>query len=340
MIKKSIFLVAVLLSACVKTNTPSNNNIYEGAQFILNEGAFTGGTATIDAVGLADSNPNQQQIFSTLNGYALGNIGQHMIIADSLLIVSINNGGMVRGLSRTTILEKWLTFISNPRYLGESSEHLLVTSWGSNYLKRLNKYTGIIQDSIDVFGVSEQVFVDGDVAYVGLNGGFSNDNRVAIVDLDTKSVDTVIVGDKPNSFAQIGNDVIVLCSGYEDWVGGASTPASLWRINSMGVATEIIRAPSSSDHAIELKTDGTNLYFLNASYSGAVVKTTNSNPTSWPTTAITPSGAYNLDLINNILFFHDAKDFASEGTIYKYDLNGNLLDSLQAGIIPRQVVQN
>ena len=121
MIKKSICLVAVLLSACVKTNTPSNNNIYEGAQFILNEGAFTGGTATIDAVGLADSNPNQQQIFSTLNGYALGNIGQHMIIADSLLIVSINNGGMVRGLSRTTILEKWLTFISNPRYLGESS---------------------------------------------------------------------------------------------------------------------------------------------------------------------------------------------------------------------------
>ena len=339
MIKKSIFLVAVLLSACVKTNTPSNNNIYEGAQFILNEGAYIGGTATIDAVGLADSNPNQQQIFSTLNGYALGNIGQHMIMADSLLIVSINNGGVVRGLSRATILEKWHTFISYPRYLGESSEHLLVTNWGSNYLKRLNKFTGVIQDSIDVFGVSEQLYIHDDVAYVALNGGSDNDNRVAIVDLYTRSVDTVIVGDKPNSFAQIGNDVIVLCSGYEDWVGGASTPASLWRINSMGVATEIIRAPSSSDHATELKTDGTNLFFLNASYSGAVVKT-NSNPTSWPTDEITPSGAYNLDLINNVLFFHDAKDFASEGIVYKYDLNGNLLDSLQAGIIPRQVIQN
>jgi len=40
------------------------------------------------------------------------------------------------------------------------------------------------------------------------------------------------------------------------------------------------------------------------------------------------------------LFVHDAKDFASEGTVYQYDLNGNLLDSLPAGIIPRQVLQN
>jgi hypothetical protein len=336
--KKSLFLIPLVLSACVKTPLPPDDNFYESALFILNEGAFTGGTATIDAIGVSNDS-NQQQVFSTVNGYALGNIGQHMITADSLLVVSVNNGGVVRGLSRSTMLEQWSTLISAPRYLGESSEHIVVTSWGSNYLKILNKFTGFIQDSINVFGVSEQVYVQGDVAYVGLNGGFSNDNRVAIVDLNTKSVDTVVVGDKPNSFVQLGADIYVLCSGYEDWSSvPSSTAASLWKINN-GVATEIISAPSTSDHAIELKTDGTDLYFLNATYSGAVVKT-NSNPASWPAAAITPSGAYNLDLINNVLFVHDAKDFASEGTVYQYDLSGNVLDSLPAGIIPRQVIQN
>ena len=117
---------------------------------------------------------------------------------------------MVRGLSRNTMIEKWSTLISAPRYLGESSEYLVVTNWGSNYLKILNKFTGFIQDSINVFGVSEQVHIQGDVAYVGLNGGFSNDNRVAIVDLNTKSVDTVMVGDKPNSFVQLGGHLRAL----------------------------------------------------------------------------------------------------------------------------------
>ncbi|PSR06791.1 MAG: hypothetical protein C7N14_07825 [Bacteroidetes bacterium] len=336
--KKSLFLIPLVFSACVKTPLPPDDNFYESALFILNEGAFTGGTATIDAIGVANDS-NQQQVFSTVNGYALGNIGQHMITADSLLVVSVNNGGVVRGISRNTMIEQWSTLISAPRYLGESSEYIVVTNWGSNYLKILNKFTGFIQDSINVFGVSEQVHVQGDVAYVGLNGGFSNDNRVAIVDLNTKSVDTVVVGDKPNSFVQLGADIYVLCSGFEDWSSmPSSTAASLWKINN-GVATEIMSAPTNSDHAIELKTDGTDLYFLNASYSGAVVKS-NSNPASWPTAAITPTGAYNLDLINNVLFVHDAKDFASEGTIYQYDLNGNLLDSLPAGIIPRQVLQN
>ena len=336
--KKSLFLIPLVFSACVKTPLPPDDNFYESALFILNEGAFTGGTATIDAIGVANDS-NQQQVFSTVNGYALGNIGQHMITADSLLVVSVNNGGVVRGISRNTMIEQWSTLISAPRYLGESSEYIVVTNWGSNYLKILNKFTGFIQDSINVFGVSEQVHIQGDVAYVGLNGGFSNDNRVAIVDLNTKSVDTVVVGDKPNSFVELGNDIFILCSGYEDWSGSGSTPASLWKINSSGTVTEVVSAPSASDHAIELKTDGTNLYFLNASYSGAVVKT-NSNPVSWPTMAITPSGAYNFDLMSNTLYVHDAKDFASEGTVYQYDLNGNLLDSLPAGIIPRQVIQN
>jgi hypothetical protein len=325
------------MAACTKTSLPAEQTVYEDALIILNEGAFTGGTATLDAVG-GSVDTIVQSAFSTENGYALGNIGQHMILADSLLVVSVNNAGVVRGISRKSMLERWSTLLEGPRYLAESGDRLVVTTWSSNYIKILDKFSGQIIDSINVFGVSEQIYADGQVLYIGLNGGFGNDNRVAVVDLYTNNVDTLIVGDKPNSFVQIGSTVYVLCAGYEDWAGTGSTPASLWKIEN-GTAMQMITAPTSGDHAIELKTDGTDFYFLNASYSGAVVKTS-LNPVVWPSTAITNPGGYNLDMINDILYVHDAKDYASAGKIYQYDLNGALLDSIDAGIIPRQALAN
>lgn len=325
------------MAACTKTSLPAEQTVYEDALIILNEGAFTGGTATLDAVG-GSVDTIVQSAFSTENGYALGNIGQHMILADSLLVVSVNNAGVVRGISRKSMLERWSTLLEGPRYLAESGDRLVVTTWSSDYIKVLDKFSGQTLDSIDVFGVSEQIYADGHVLYVGLNGGFGNDNRIAVVDLNTNNVDTLIVGDKPNSFVQIGSAVYVLCTGYEDWAGSGSTPASLWKIEN-GTAMQVIAAPTSGDHAIALKTDGTDLYFLNASYSGAVVKTS-LNPAVWPSTAITNAGGYNLDMINDILYVHDAKDYASAGKIYQYDLNGTLLDSIDAGIIPRQALAN
>ena len=336
--KKGLLLIALCtVGACTKTPLPAESTVYEDALLILNEGAFTGGTATIDAIG-ANSDTVIQSAFSTENGFSLGNIGQHMLHADSLLVISLNNAGVIRGISRKTMLEHWSTLVAGPRYVAESGNKLVVTTWSSDYIKVLDKYTGQLTDSINVFGVSEQVHADGDVVYVGLNGGFGNDDRVAVVDLNTSSVDTLEVGDKPNSFVQIGTAVYVLCTGFEDWSGSGSTPASIWRIEN-GTATEIIEAPTSSDHAIALKTDGTNLYFLNASYSGAVVKTSLA-PAVWPSNAITNTGGYNLDLLANVLYVHDAKDYASEGKIYQYDLTGMLLDSINAGIIPRQVLAN
>lgn len=336
--KKHVIAISVLaLAACTKTPLPAEMTPYEDALLVLNEGAFTGGTATIDAIG-AQNDTVITSAFSVENGFALGNIGQHMIKTDSLLAVSINNGGVVRGISRKTLQEKWSTLVAGPRYLAESSNKLVVSTWASDYIKVLDKYTGQFIDSINVFGVSEQLHADGDMVYVGLNGGFGNDHRIAVVDLNTKTVDTLLVGDKPNSFVQLGSAVYVLCAGFEDWAGSGSTAASLWKIEN-GATTEILSAPTSADHASALKTDGTNLYFLNASYSGAVVKTS-MNPSVWPTATITNAGGYNLDLINDVLYVHDAKDYASAGKIYQYDLTGMMLDSIDAGIIPRQVLAN
>ena len=337
-IKLMIALTFTLLIITSCENTiDKTESIYDGATLILNEGAFTGGTATIQVV---TTDTVIENAFQLENGFPLGNIGQHMIKADSLIVVTLNNGGIVRGIGASSLLSQWSAEISSPRYVAYSGESIIVSTWGSNFIKVLDPFTGVILDSINVFGLSEAVHIDYPVAYIALNGGFSNDHRVAVVDLVTKTVDTVTVGDKPNSFVQMNGDLYVLCEGYQDWTTAAnSTPASLWKIDTnTGSSVETVNAGSNTIHASALRTDGTNLYFLNNTYNGAVVSI-EPGSMDWPTLDLTAGIGYSLDVINDTLYVHNAKDFASSGVIYICDKQGNTLDSMATGLIPRQILK-
>ena len=335
--KLNLICISVLigLGSCTKTPLPSSKTVYDKSYLLLNEGAFTGGTATIQAI---SKDSVIEQSFLTENGLPLGNIGQHMLIEDTVLAVSLNNAATVRGISRATMQEMWTSSVASPRFMASTGSQLVVANWGSDYIKLLDLYSGTVDDSINVYGVSESVLIDYPMAYVTLNGGFGNDQRVAIVDLTTKSVDTVTVGDKPQSLVKTGGLVYVLCAGYEDWAGTGSTPASIWTIEASGNAQELIAAPTSSDHASYLRTDGNELFFLNATYNGAIVKTSFS-PSSWPAITLSPSVGYALDLQKDTLYLHNAKDFASNGTTYSYSTTGHVIDSVDAGIIPRQLLK-
>lgn len=337
-IKLMIALTFTLLIITSCENTiDKTESIYDGATLVLNEGAFTGGTATIQVV---TNDTVIENAFQLENGFPLGNIGQHMIKADSLIVVTLNNGGIVRGIGASSLLSQWSAEISSPRYVAYSGESIIVSTWGSNFIKVLDPFTGVILDSINVFGLSEAVHIDYPVAYIALNGGFSNDHRVAVVDLVTKTVSTVTVGDKPNSFVQMNGDLYVLCEGYQDWTTAAnSTPASLWKIDTnTGSSVETVNAGSNTIHASALRTDGTNLYFLNNTYNGAVVSMEPSSM-DWPTLDLTAGIGYSLDVINDTLYVHNAKDFASSGVIYICDKQGNTLDSMATGLIPRQILK-
>lgn len=327
-------LIAASLFSC-KPATTDEPSVFENAKFLLNEGAFTGGTATISAF-----TPDTviEQAFISQNAMPLGNIGQHIIKDDSLLFVAVNNGNLVRGISANTLKSKWQSAVSSPRYMAMADGNLLVTNWGGNMLQILDAQTGSILDSIDIYGVSEAIHVDYPIAYVALNGGFGLDNRVAVVDLNTKAVDTLVVGDKPNSFAVANNELYVLCEGYQDWSGSGSTAGSLWKITFTS-ATEVLTAPTGGDHGAALRSDGSLLYFLNATYNGALVSVNPNAATTWPTNTLSAGVGYNLDLIDDTIYLHNAKDFASAGVVYMLDKQGTILDSLAAGVIPRQIIK-
>jgi hypothetical protein len=75
---KPLFIADTLgLASCTKTPLPATETVYDHSYLVLNEGAFTGGTATLTAIA-PDS--TVEQAFLTENGLPLGNIGQHMLL--------------------------------------------------------------------------------------------------------------------------------------------------------------------------------------------------------------------------------------------------------------------
>jgi hypothetical protein len=76
-------------------------------------------------------------------------------------------------------------------------------------------------------------------------------------------------------FAVIGNELFILCSGDENFGTGGDTPASIWKYEGYSNgATEVAAPSNASKHGIGFSSDGTDAYFLNASYDGAIVKWT------------------------------------------------------------------
>ena len=59
---------------------------------------------------------------------------------------------------------------------------------------------------------------------------------------------------------------------------------------------------------------------------------------NWQTSAMTLPGGYKLNAHEGNLFFLDAKDYASNGELRVYSTSGDLLETVPAGVIPRQVI--
>jgi hypothetical protein len=49
-------------------------------------------------------------------------------------------------------------------------------------------------------------------------------------------------------------------------------------------------------------------------------------------------GGYNLNAHNGNLYFFDAKDYASSGEVRVYNTSGAVVETVPAGVIPRQII--
>ena len=342
----SLAFLGLLLASCTSYDDNLSDTIpadYEKGILITNEGPFNNGSGTITFIS-EDFSTVEQKIYRTVNGSDLGNIVQSMGFTDSRAYIVVSNSQKIMIADRYTFQKKdsIVTGLENPRYfasLGQNSGY--VTDWGDpldnndDYVALIDLRTNTITSTIPVPFGPEKILNHGGKIYVAHQGGYAHNNLISVI--SGNSVEhTITVGDVPNSMVVVGDFLYVMGNGKPDYSGN-ETSGSITKINL--VSNEVVETYDfgTTDHPSGLTADGAQLFY---NLNGKVYKI-NPNSIDLPGTPIIDGSFYAMEARNGKLYATDAKDFASRGSLYVYDLSNNQqIRDIQTGIVPGGIYFN
>lgn len=341
----SAALLTLTLASCeddtpvVTPNTGgTGNNVY-----VLNEGNYTKGNA---AVSLFDqtSKALTPDIFQAVNQATLGDVVQSMAVVGNEGYVVVNNSNKIEVVSLPDFKSlSTVTGLSQPRYLlpvsGQNKAYL--SEWvGGPYpapyvagrVSQLNLETNAVTGRTPVgINPGRPVALNGSI-YVPNQG----DNTVSVLSEASGALTgTIAVAAGPSEVVADKNGRLwVLCAG--DY---ATAPSVLIRLlpSAPNDQTRLPFALSGgSASGLRLSPDGQQLYY---SYRGAEYRMSVTD-TALPTTPFIRRSFYGFDIDprTNTLFATNAADFASPGSLLRYQPNGTLLDTVIVKINPNGVV--
>ena len=341
-----LFTISLFLFSCTDDDDPvqETKGEYESGYFITNEGPFQNGTGTITFVG--DDGKVEQEVYKTVNGENLGNIVNSMYIDGDKAYIVVNNSGLIVVVNRNT-MEKLAVIqgngINNPRHFVVAEGKGFVSNWGDpldpsdDFIAVVDLDVNEVRSTIPVGEGPERMLETSEGLFVALQGGFGHNNKVVLIDPAINQViNTIEVGDVPNSLeADDDGNVWVLCGGKPAWTGD-QTPGKLFRINLSDLSTSFQQF-DTVEHPGLLSFDNGQLYY----HMNGKVFRMNSGAAELPVEGIAGLEGfyYGMSVENGEMYGTDAGDFASEGTVKVFNVNsGALLSTIEAGIIPGQVV--
>lgn len=337
-----VFALFFVMAGCVKDDPDPQDGPFpieagEGV-FILNEGGFNAGNASVDYFRFADDSLFSG-LYQTQNGQPLGDVLQSMAFWGGNAFLVVNNSQKIIGVNPENLNQTSAIgpFVS-PRYLLPlPSGKAYLTDLFSNYIHivdlRSGQKTG---DSIQVNGWTEEMLRVGREVFVV--NRFTND--ILVIDTLTRQLTgKVDVGFDPTSLVQDKNGKLwTLCSGSETLV----EKGGLWRIDPASKTVEAFFEFSDFNLGIapRLRIDGSGevIYFLkNDIYKMSI------NDLSLPAAPLVANGGrnlYSLDIhpLTGEVFTSDALDFSQQGTIYRYTSDGEEIRSFKAGVNPNGFV--
>ncbi|MFM8565635.1 MAG: YncE family protein [Bacteroidota bacterium] len=339
---RKFITVLSIMAALVACDPQTAPGAFETGLYVLNEGAFMGGTATITHWSSDDSVTTDA--FAAVNGRSLGNLGNSLAADADRIYVVLNGAAAVEVLEYPGLASVGrATGFASPRHaVVLDGGDLAVTDWGRNRVYRVNASSLQLTDSVDLAGGPEAMVLHQDELWVTHSGAYGIDSVVSVLDAATFDVlATVEVGFNPTSAVKLGSELYVLCSGYTDWSGGGGDrPAALVRVN---LATRSVSATYAAvyptDRPTKLQTDGQVLYWIRDGYTGDVLRM-NATDLDYPAYVWISGSAYGLfaDPATRQLYVLDAKDFQQTGEVRRYSAGGQLEATVPAGIVPTAAI--
>ena len=343
--KNTIFLIAIglMLTSCQNDSIRPNINIglYEDGYFVTNEGNFGTGNGSISFV--SENGAVSNNIFEETNSFSLGDVVQSMEIINEKAYIVVNNSSKIEVANIDSMTHvATINGLISPRYILQvSDERAYISDWGIGGIHILDLNTNSIISTISTGQGPEKMLFKDNKAYICNVGGFGLDNTVSVIDTENDVLITNInVGDKPNSIVEDANgNIWVLAGGNTEydanWNVVAETPGELTNINSETYNVDGSIVFEVGDHPKDLIIDdnGTTLYFSNGSWSKSVFSFNIYN-NMLSTNPIIAKSFYSIGFNDNYIYGTDVKDYVQNGWTYKYNTNGEVVDSSEVGIIP------
>ena len=237
--KQIILLISTLIIVgCDSTVVSSDETSLENSSwvFVANEGAYGASNGSISMI---DDFGN---VYET---EFIGDVVQSFEVYNDKLIVLVNNSHKLKiyditpeGLSMPGI--EIDTEGSSPRELLVIDNKVYFTNWNTQDVKVFNLYNYVMEESIPINGLPEDIMFDGTDLWVSvtMNPDWSAASSVSRIDINSNSViETIEVGPGPQNLIKHNGDIYISRTFYdESWNAyhGSSKIGSETIINNYG----------------------------------------------------------------------------------------------------------
>jgi DNA-binding beta-propeller fold protein YncE len=342
--------IALFLTSCEKNDTISLKGKFSKGVFVVNEGNFTHGNASISFFD-RDSLKVTNDLFFLVNNRPLGDIAQSIAEFNGKYYIVVNNSGKVEIVSNSDFTSTGvINGLAQPRYfIGINNQKAYVSQWGTGTdgsLAVIDLSTKSITRTIPTGAGAEKMIKIGNFVYVTNSGGFGSDSTVAVINSSADTLVTKIkVGYDPQAIVEDKNDKLwVLCGGkWKDDFSGLDKPGSLVRINPSNNSVELTLKFTSMiggyDRKPLLINKAKDILFY--TLDGRVYEQSIDN------TTLNKSAKINRDFYNlgldpktDMFYGSDISNGTTNGWIFRYNSSYAKVDSFQVGIYPDETFFN
>lgn len=343
------FLLLFIMAGCHPDEPVVHHDVVvEKGVLVLNEGNFTYANSSLTYYDVEkDSTINN--LFYRVNGSPIGDTGQSLCMINGKLYIVVNNSKYIYKVDAKTIYcdttqPYILKDLACPRFmLPLDPNKAYVSDLMSTQMWIMDPQTMTLSGSIDMGKTTETMVQVGREVYVtNWSKYYVNEpnNTVQVVDAEQDvKVAEIEVGYEPNGMVVDKNGMIwVLCEGDAN---DMDVPSTLWQIDPYLKRSIQLRSFEKKAMNLAIDPSGTLLYYFVVGddyVSNEVHRCSIDSPYADDGFCIAMEGSvfYKIAVnpANGDIYVSDAKNYSTNGKVYRYSSDGLLLSSFDAGICP------